>query len=197
MTEAEIKKLSDSELLGMVLEATRDGNVGAFLKEIKVKDGKVLNEIDVNTRATDRCTPTFYITKDHLFLNLAFSYEKDMDMMALKAQFNEYLKKSTNAITKNNSSVGSDFVLLYEVISVKGDITYQMTCVNPIFMYQEDKVLKMVFGADSIGFSARAVDYSDVDSELDYEMKVRAEEEEKEYQKQLDEESDTSEDSDN
>lgn len=187
-------KEKDLMLFNSALDAVESGkNVGVFLKEAKLKNDKQLGMLDLNTRITNKANVQLLFTPEYIHLYLEFEYERDVDILAIGNMYSEYLKRSTNRIRNNIKD--SEYYLVFEPMGITNDITYSFTLVNPVFLFKDGNVLKIVFTADSVSYRSLDIDYSEVDEEIEYENKAREEElfkeelnklsdEEKEYVKE-------------
>lgn len=167
----------DIESLKKCIEAVegKTRTVGVKLQEIRVQNDELKGQLDLSSRATERCDIQILFTKEYCHVNLTFGYSKDIDLLAIKNLFSEYLKKTHQAIMDTEHENIGDFVLVFDFLSKQEDATYAITAVNPIFLMQEDTMLRMVFDVRCVRYNIEHIDYSDIEEEIAYEAKEREE----------------------
>ena len=164
-----------TELLKKCLNASLHGKVGIFLYETKVKEEEILGEIIISQKIVEKCKPVFKFTKDYVYLNMEFEYEKEPELLSVNHMLEMYLNKYTNAVV-SVSDISNQYTLVFDVSGVEDGITYTISCVTPIFFYKEDSILKFVFDINYMNFGCNDIDYEDIDNEIEYEERVRREE---------------------
>lgn len=173
----------NAEMLRNCLEASIHGTVGMFLHQFSAKGGKLIGEpLVVLSRVTERCRNIIqFASEEYCYFEFSFPSDKDSDLLAMMNIYKQYLKRSTEAFVKDESEYENTYVFETEIISIKGDITYRIVSTNPVYVISNENKIVVIAKIEDFMYGSDKIDYSDVDAQLEYEAKAKAEEHEKEY----------------
>lgn len=172
------EKITKQEMFKRCLMASIHGNVGVVLYENQVKEDAVLGRLEVIKRTSDHCKPIFHFTDRYCYLDLVFPHEKDGDFLSIYHMYETYLERYTKAVVENEGrEIQKGYLMVFDVTSTEEDgITYRISSMIPIFAAKEGSTLKFVFGLDVTTFGADKLDFTEVDKEMEYEIRSQQEE---------------------
>lgn len=169
------------KIMSQCIKECATAKIGAYLEEIKLQDGNIVNQLELSSKICEGPTALISITEKWVYLDLNFKFEKDGDLIVIKNMFDQYKKKETQFLTMfHQKGMASLYTLSINLIKEEKEKkrAFRINLVNPVFVAQEDNVLKFVFEMDGMNYGIDDVNYDEVEQEVAYETQGKLEDEE-------------------